>query len=69
MSVRADTTRFRSGRQWRRLGTAARLEMVCGSYIIDAFFAAEDGTGYVLRTPFESNVRIEGDMPNWNGEE
>ncbi len=50
------------------LGNCGRLEMACGNYMIDGFFTAEDGTGYVLRTQFESNVRIEGDMPNWNGE-
>lgn len=42
--------------------------MASGDYIIDSFFTAEDGSGYVLRTPYDSNIRIEGDLPNWNGE-
>lgn len=50
------------------LGGCGRLEMASGDYIIDSFFTAEDGSGYVLRTPYDSNIRIEGDLPNWNGE-
>ena len=50
------------------LGGCGRLEMASGNYIIDSFFTAEDGSGYVLRTPYDSNIRIEGDLPNWNGE-
>ena len=50
------------------LDGCGRLEMASGNYIIDSFFTAEDGSGYVLRTPYDSNIRIEGDLPNWNGE-
>ena len=35
------------------LGGCGRLEMASGNYIIDSFFTAEDGSGYVLRTPYE----------------
>ena len=30
------------------LGGCGRLEMASGNYIIDSFFTAEDGSGYVL---------------------
>ncbi len=50
------------------LGGCGRLEMASGNYIIDSFFTAEDGSGYVLRTSCKSNIRIKGDLPNWNGE-
>ena len=43
------------------------LELAVGSYNIDGFFIGEDGSGYALRTDFYSNIRIEGDLPDWAG--
>lgn len=50
------------------VGGCGRILLASGNYIIDGFEMAEDGCGYAVRTPYESNIRIEGDLPNWNGE-
>lgn len=49
------------------LGGCGRIELACGDYIVDGFSIAEDGSGYAIRTGYDSNIWIEGDMPNWNG--
>lgn len=43
------------------------ISLAPGSYIVDGFSMAEDGTGYAVRTGYKANLRIEGSAPAWGG--